>query len=127
MSEHKRMERHIVIVSQSLDATGTFNITISAPWTPDELKVKELAFSTMGGGTVSGVWRVNCDSLTTNVGQNNLGTLVDPCRAFTGVIYPVGRPVSGTHTFRILTAAGIPAVDLTNSQLIMHLEFRRYV
>ena len=121
-----RRQRYPVVISQVLDATGTFNVTINLPWTPDELKIKEVAFCSTGGQQMAGVWRINCDSLTM-LGSNNLGTLVDPTRAFSGVIYEVGKPINGSHTFRVLTAAGIPAVTLNNAELIMHLEFRRYV
>ena len=123
MSERK-IQRYVVLIRQTLDNTGVFNATIYVPFVPDEVKVKQTGLFVTGA--LAGVFSINCDSLASQSGSS-FGIIGDPYVSFSGITYPLGRSVNGSHTFQILTVAGVPATTLAPGQLFIHLEFRRWV
>ena len=122
MSERKLL-RYSYPFQVVITATGKFTRTIHVPFTPDEVKVKQLGFYLTGA--TAGVFTLQCDPL---IGQSNtnLGFFIDPIVSFTGLTYPLGRPITGSFDFTIMEDA-MPTTALDNGSLSVHLEFRKYI
>jgi hypothetical protein len=120
MSERKVL-RYNYAFQQVCPASGQFNRDISVPFVPDEVKIRQIGFYSVG--TAVDVLSLSCDSL---VGQSssNLGFFVDAGVFFPGITYPLSRSPNGSHTFTVLTSVQA-AVD--GATLALHLEFRKYV
>ncbi len=118
--------RHNVNISQVLDNTGTFTAYLSCPFVPDEVKVKQLAFSCP---TVpeAGVFTVRLAGLGPggSPGGNVLGALITPCVSFSAITIPLTNFNAGTYTFGVY-ANDVLSDEVQDSNLNIILEFRRY-
>ena len=120
-----RLQRYSFLIGQVLDNTGSFSQTIYVPFTPDEVKVKQIGFYLTGA--TNGIFHLRCDSLVSGMGRSNLGIFIDPVISFNGITYPVGPSVHGSHTFSVQDSTGANLTVLTGGDLLVHLEFRRYI
>jgi hypothetical protein len=127
--EHKESKvkclRYSVVIRQVLDATGIFNKTIYIPFTPDEVKTKQIAYINAGAGGTD-AFSLNCDGLVLQQ-DSNLGFFMDPVVSFSGITYPLNRPVNGSYPFRVIGADGNPTITQNGGRLQVHLEFRKYL
>jgi hypothetical protein len=127
--EHKESKvkclRYSIVIRQVLDATGIFNKTIYIPFTPDEVKTKQIVYNNAGAGGID-AFSLNCDGLVLQQ-DSNLGFFIDPVVSFSGITYTLGRPVNGSYQFRILTASNVPTITENGGRLQVHLEFRKYL
>jgi len=122
MSE-KKLIRYSVTVAAFLVNPATFTANIYVPFTPDQMKVKQIGFQL--GGT-AGVYSLVCDSLTGQAGAS-LGLFCDPAISYCGLTYDVGRPINGQHTFKCVDASGSTSTILNTGDFMVHLEFRKWV
>ena len=119
----RKVLRHVVVIRQVLDASGMFNKTIYVPFTPDEVKTKQIVY--VNAAAAINAFSLNCDALV-NQSDSNLGFFVDPVVSFSGITYSINRSVNGTYTFRVLDAAGVVTTTEAGGRLQVHLEFRKY-
>jgi len=69
MSERKLL-RYSLIVSSYLPDPAVFTKNIYLPWTPDELKVRQIGFQFSTAAPAVGLFSLQCDTLTNQPGAS---------------------------------------------------------
>jgi hypothetical protein len=114
--------RHNVFITTAVTAAATFNSTIYCPFVPDEVKVKQIAYSSIN--VDHAVYSLQCRAL---VGASAvLGSFVDPCVSFTGTTFPLSGFMNGTYTFSVYEITTL-ATTTPRGDLNIMLEFRKYL
>ena len=121
MTERKLLRHHVYIGVQ-LDATGKFTKTINCPFTPDEVKVKQLTAN--GAGAVR-AYQVQCPTLTSDW-KVPLCSFVEPATVFIGMTFTLGKSIDGSHEFSVVDTTGEVDTAIADEYLSIHLEFRKY-
>ena len=127
MSHERKMLRHTVLVTATTTTTGIFTHTMSCPFPPDEMKVKQLSFFRDGGTTIAsqGAFSVHIDGLGSGGPYGTvLGTVIDPCVSFPGVTHAISGFSNGQYTFS-LRVNGVPTGVPVNATLNIVIEFRK--
>ena len=125
MTERKLL-RHHVVIPVLLDATCKFTKTLSCPFTPDEVKVKQVSSNGAAAEAAVAVYLLQCPTLTSDW-KVPLATFVTPCALFLGSTYVLNKSIDGSHEFSVVDAEGLVDAGLENTHLAIHLEFRKYV
>jgi hypothetical protein len=118
--ERKLMRKNVTITA-ALDANARFTSDLFCEFTPDEVRVKQIAL--FMDATKAGAFLVYCDSLVSGAA---LGSIMDGVVSFTATTFPLDRPVSGTYAFRVMNGTSA-ATTLATGRLNIHLEFRKYI
>ena len=120
MTERKT-QRKAIFVTATLDATGIFTAPMYVGFQPDELRIKQVAFSGNAALPIGGCYTLFCDALC----NGPLGSFIDPCVTFTSITYALDQPISGTFSFRIMTTGNTAATTLNGGSINIIIEFRK--
>ncbi len=123
MSERK-IQRHNVFITRTLDATARFNVDLSCPFTPTEVKVRALTYVDTEPAT--GPYSLHVERLGEGGGGFGtcLGSFMNPGVSHSGIIEPLSTFSNGTYPFFVLFS-GLPTAECDGGVLGIHLEFRR--
>ena len=120
----KKIQRHNVFIAQTLDATGRFNVSLSCPFTPTEVKVRAITF--FDGTDIHIPFSLHSSNLGSSGGSYGtcFGSFMNPGIFHSGIIEPLTTFSPGSFTFYVL-AGGEPTILAEGGILGIHLEFRR--